>query len=271
MKWFRLTILMAAMLAGWLGFARPVVAQGPETPGTEEASYRLFLPLAGEGMTAEGMRRCATIAGATFASLSVLPPPTDRSAARHADLNLNLRGYTDAKAPLGYVELGGPTDPAAPDLRTLFADQRLPGIAAVHRVYDWDWNCNCRAGPINYPAVTMATLMTTPSETLRAPDSGYGIGNGYEMLVLYAEPTRLTLKYTREDNVVRGYTLHLENVCVEARLVGLYRALNAQGRKLLPALKAGQPLARASGQALRVAIRDTGSFMDPRSRKDWWR
>ena len=55
-------------------------------------------------------------------------------------------------------------------------------------------------------------------------DAGYDVGGGYRALVLYAEPTRLTLKYTREDDVVSGYTIHLENICVDANLLALYRS-----------------------------------------------
>jgi hypothetical protein len=39
----------------------------------------------------------------------------------------------------------------------------------------------------------------------------------------------------------------------------------------LPALFADQGIGRAITTELGVAIRDTGSFMDPRSREDWWR
>jgi hypothetical protein len=35
-------------------------------------------------------------------------------------------------------------------------------------------------------------------------------------------------------------------------------------------LKSRQPLGRALGTEVRAAVRDTGSLMDPRSRKDWW-
>jgi hypothetical protein len=91
------------------------------------------------------------------------------------------------------------------------------------------------------------------------------------VLVLYANPQRITLKYTREDNVVHGYTLHLEGICVEPRLLALYTTWNNSGRAYLPALTAGQALGRAQGSEVRVAIRDSGTFLDPRSRKDWWR
>jgi len=39
----------------------------------------------------------------------------------------------------------------------------------------------------------------------------------------------------------------------------------------LPALRNNQALGQALGFEIKVAIRDAGSFMDPRSQKDWWR
>ena len=70
---------------------------------------------------------------------------------------------------------------------------------------------------------------------------------------------------------MRGYTIHIEGVCVEPRLLALYRLWNEAGRGELPALRGGQPFGRARGDEIGVAIRDAGTFMDPRSRRDWWR
>jgi hypothetical protein len=103
------------------------------------------------------------------------------------------------------------------------------------------------------------------------PESGYSIGQGYEVLVLYADQERITLKYTSEDNVVSGYTLHVEKICVESNLLTLYEQMNAAGRAHLPALRAGQAFGRARGDEIGISIRDAGRFMDPRVRKDWWR
>jgi hypothetical protein len=103
-----------------------------------------------------------------------------------------------------------------------------------------------------------------------APPSGYEIGDGYEVLVLYASPGGITLKYTREDNVLYGYTLHLDGLCVDPRLLDLYRDCDRQGRGRLPAVRAGQPVGCVAASEVRFAIRDSGAFMDPRSRKDWW-
>ena len=112
-----------------------------------------------------------------------------------------------------------------------------------------------------------------PGEPIHVPDSGYSIGTlsgSYEVLVLYASEHRITLKYTRDDNVIYGYTIHVEGVCVAPELLTLYETWDAAGRTRLPALRAGQAFGRARSSEIEVAIRDTGDFLDPRSRKDWW-
>ena len=67
-----------------------------------------------------------------------------------------------------------------------------------------------------------------------------------------------------------GYTIHLVGICPEPSLKALYESCDAAGRGSLPALHGDEPLGRSRGSSFLVAIRDTGSFMDPRSQKDWW-
>ena len=117
---------------------------------------------------------------------------------------------------------------------------------------------------------------TTPGEAIYAAERGPQIySGGFVAMVLYAEEQRITLGYTRKDTVSTGYVVHLENVCVDPNLVALYKAqMDAAGWHAtghLPALRNNQPLGTALGQELRVAIRDAGTFMDPRSGKDWWK
>ncbi len=256
---YRSVTRFALLLAlAWVIISPSVALAESPTP------FRQFLPF-----TIMSSAGC-TPTGASYETLSVNPPPTDRPAADHPDLNLSLRGYTPSSAPADYLWINGPTDPHAPLLSTLFAPARRPGIEKAWRIYDWDWAQNQRSAPIQDPPVTLISLDVRPGEELHLPDSGYDIGQGFEALVLYAETHRITLKYTREDNVVWGYTLHLENVCVDPNLLALYRAMDQAGRQQLPALRPGQPFARAEETPLGLAIRDTGRFMDPRSIKDWW-
>ena len=236
-----------------------------EVGATELITWSVYLPY-----VMGDILECQPIPGEEYGTLDVTGPPTDRPAEQHADLNLALRGYELTNAFLGLVDYTGAGDLRAPQLRGLFANGRTPAFSTVYRVYDWDWGCNCRGPLLTQWDVTLAGMAVDPGEPIHVPSSGYEIGGGYEVLVLYASEERITLKYTPHDNVVEGYTLHVENVCVEPSLLALYRAQNAAGRVELPALEAGQAFGRARYGEIRVAIRDWGAFLDPRSRKDWW-
>jgi hypothetical protein len=202
------------------------------------------------------------------------PRPDNRPPALHPDLNLALRGYTETVAALVLVDYNGDTDPDAPQLAGLFEPPRLPEIVDAHQVYDWDWSCEpdgCRGQPLAEWAATLISVETAPGEPLFAPPRNPEIyGGGYKAMVLYAEATRLTLVYTRDDTAAGGYVVHLEGVQVDAGLLALYESLDAAGRIMLPALRNGEQLGYGTGGAMKIAIRDTGRFMDPRSRKDWW-
>lgn len=226
-------------------------------------NHELFLPLVRK-------EACQPIPGASYTALPPLPPPTDRPAEEHADLNLALRGYDPTSAFLGLVGYSGGADPDAPQLPGLFADNRTPAFSAAYQVHQWDWVCTCRGPVITDWPVTLIGMAVTPGETVHVPSSGYEVAPGYEVFVLYASSERITLKYTAEDNVVYGYTLNVESVCVDPNLLALYEATNAAGRSQLPVLSAGQAFGTARGSEIGVAIRDSGAFMDPRSRKDWW-
>lgn len=279
MKFLRIVVYLAILVTAAIGLVPPLAAekQAPQT-----LSYQIFLPL----LTGSW---CENIAGETYATLTPISAPTDRPAAQHADLNLALRGYKATTGTLGLVDYGGPTDTQAPKLFSLFTDNRVPDFASVSQVYAWNWDTNSRGSPITNPPVTLAGMRVAPGEILRVPKSEYNIGsrvlrpargffidspnddpNLYEVMVLYATEQRLTLKYTREDDVVKGYTLHVENVCVAPDLLNLYREWNDKGRGELPALKQRQAFGRALSDEIGVVIRDNGSFMDPRSKKDWW-
>jgi LysM repeat protein len=214
---------------------------------------------------------CAPIAGENYGQLPIVGSPADRPAAQHGDINLALRGYEPTGGQLSLIDMGGATDNRAPQLAGLFEDERTPTFSGVYRVNNWDWGRNARGGPITEFDVTLVGMEVQPGETIHVPGAGYDIGQGYQVLVMYATTERLTLKYTGEDTVATGYALHVDGICAEPSLLKLYEKLNAAGRRQLPALRAGQAFGRAIGTEIQVAIRDTGRFMDPRVRKDWWR
>lgn len=253
-------------------------AQVAPPPSVAEASPTPEAPAATPG--------CPLASSAQFDLIPIEGQPVrDYPDAVHGDLNLALRGYIPAAAPLELVTYNGSTDDSAPRLHGLFEPNRPAQLIAVYRVNDWQWDpAQCGGHPRGCPAppadtywpVTMIGLAAAPGEAVYIPERGPQIyPGGFIAMVLYAEETRLTLGYTRRDGVNSGYTVHLENVCVDPNLVALYRAqMDAEGWHAtgqLPALRNNQPLGVALDPGLGVAIRDSGAFMDPRSQKDWWR
>jgi hypothetical protein len=212
-------------------------------------------------------------------------PRTDHPDYLHADLNLTLRGYRLISETRQLQRYNGNTDPDAPQLHGLYEPNRLPIIRSVYQINEWIWDVRqcggnqrgCRGVPIDsFWPVTLAGLSTVPGEPVQVPERGARIySGGFVALVLYAEEKQLTLGYTRRDSVAAGYTVHLENLCVDPNLLALYRSQkNSEGWRasgFLPAVRNNQVLGLAAGREIRVAVRDIGSFMDPRSQKDWWK
>ena len=262
-------VLSAAFVLGTGAVLAPVlpVRAAPSGPSSPALTRFIYLPVV---QNTSANVTCLPITSESYGTLSVNPPPTDRPAELHADLNLGVRGYAQTGGTLGLVDYGGPADGAARQFPALFADWRTPRFTNNYAVYNWSWTCNCQTSLLTSPPVTLAGVQTTSGETIAVPNSGYNIGDGRQVLVLYAAPTRITLKYTRDDNVIRGYTVHVEGVCVEPRLLLLYQQWNLVGRGQLPALNGAQPFGRALTSEIKVGIQDSGAWMDPRSRKDWW-
>lgn len=186
-------------------------------------------------------------------------------------VNLAVRGFAMTTVPLNLVDYTGPFDEGAPQLFRIFSGERTPTMVTAYQVYDWDASCNCRGALQSDPLVTLVGFLTNPGEILRLPKSSYYIANDFQAVVIYADPDRITLNFTRDANPIRGYTLYLEGIAVDSSLLGLYQSLNAAGRANLPAVQPGQGLGRGRGTVVNIAIRDAGGFLDPRSRKDWWR
>lgn len=253
----------------WIG--QVLVIPSAAGPAVQPASVQPAAPAPAPEPPAPKVDPCAPIAGENYGTLPIVGPPTDRPAAQHGDINLALRGFDATDSTLGLIDMAGPTDDRAPQLAGLFSDNRTPEISGVYRANHWDWGSNSRGGPVTDFDVSVAGFKVEPGETIHVPEAGYEIGQGYAVLVLYADKERITLKYTGEDSVVSGYAVHIDGVCTEPNLLALYEQMNGSGRGQLPALRAKQALGRANGSEIQAAIRDTGRFMDPRVRKDWWR
>lgn len=227
---------------------------------TGEKDVFVFLPL----VLSNYNPGCEPIPGASYAALSVVNPHNP-DAENDPGYNLGLLGYEVTEAYRGLVDYAGGEDPNAPQFPYLFGDQRTPNFPQVYRLHHGSGE------PVTDWPVTMLGMEVALTETLHVPESGYRIDpQGYQVMVIYASEARIAINYTRGDNLL-GYTIYIENVCVEPSLLALYRQLDAAGRTHLPALRGSEPFGRATSAEIRLVIRDTGSAMDPRSRKDWWR
>lgn len=260
-------LLLLAM--AWLGSPIPIWAGEPLPP--PESDRFIFLPIV---QRPQPLFTCPQSSIATFGQLSVINPSTVKPPVDNPDLNLALRGYRATDAPLTLVNYNGGTDVNAPQMVGIFAEQRTPDLVGAYQIYDWNLECGedgCRGDPLTRYPVTLLGLGATPGEAISIPSRRPEIdAGGQKVLVLYAAPTRITFVYLREDTIAVGYTVHMEEICVDPNLVTLYETLHQAGRTTLPALSNGEALGVAFSPEVKIAIRDWGSFLDPRSRKDWW-
>lgn len=217
---------------------------------------------------------CPTTSGRAYELIPVAGGGAEHPDYAHADLNLALRGFEPTNAALALIEMNGPTDSDPPQLAGLFTDGRMPTFVATYRVRDWNWSCGergCQSTPLDNREVTLLGMSVQPGETISIPARNAQIyGGGFKVLVLYADKNGVTLGYTREDSVANGYTVHIENICVDPNLLAIYRTANDRGRGSLPGIRTGEVIGAASGTEVAVATRDRGAFLDPRTRKNWW-
>ncbi|MFO7662148.1 MAG: hypothetical protein R6X18_06090 [Chloroflexota bacterium] len=257
------TSLGVMTLIAGLGLALITVSFGR---AESDISNRLFVPMVSGGQVATNT---CNIPNTRYESLSVSGPPITVDPDTDPNLNLGYRGYEPVNASLTFVSYGPATDRSAPQFPAMFVDNRVPAFVKTYHRYRWDVGCNCPVDTYSPWPATVLGLRTRPAEVIAAPNSGYDIGGGNEFLVLYAGETGITLHIGRDDDLT-GYTIHIDDVCVEPDLLALYRRLHSAGRGELPVLRGGQPFGRAVGDEIKIAVRDYGHFLDPRSRNDWW-
>jgi hypothetical protein len=269
-----LASLLLVGMSRWTPLHAQDAAPTPTVPSTVVLPpVQMHIPLAfGESLQVSECPLTSTYRYETAPILGNARDPDDLPIL-DPDLNLLVRGYKRTTATLELIAINGPTDDDAPQLAHLFEPPRVPAFLDAHQVYAWDWNC-CPGGilgaPIDDPEVTLIEMEATPGELLYAPHRNARIHHDFIAMVLYAEPFRLTFTYTRDDSPAQGYVVHVEDVCVDPALLELYRTMHRAGRHALPALRHSDPIGTAFGPSMMVAVRDTGSFMDPRSAKDWW-
>lgn len=187
-----------------------------------------------------------------------------RPAAEHGDLNLKLREPQPIQGELGLVDIkDAGIDSNAPKLAGIFE----PKFVNLYAIHDWDWNCNCPGPLIEDPHVVLVGIATTPGQPVFIPTKEQDIYEGkYYAVLLYADEDSMTFVYEREGTVATGYSVHYLGLHTDPNLLALYR--ESKGN-MLPGLTLDTPVGVA-GDELIVAIRDRGTFLDARSRKDWW-
>jgi len=209
-----------------------------------------------------------------------------QSAATDPDINITLRGNSkvnppypnpdtnignqaDLNADKVLIDIGGETDPKAPQLGTITGNAiSNPSIKELYQIKDYNGAAIIPPDYSNNWGVTLMTWLNA-GQAIKVPQSGYDIGEGYQAVILYAAKDQITISYTNGgDGIVRGYTIHVINFPkIDPNLVSMYEQYISQGKVI--ELPCGYTLGTSNGSEL-VSIRDTGSFMDPRSKKDWW-
>ncbi len=253
--------------AGLMASLLIIVLAGLARAEDDAQNKRLFLPAV---VGAKPAAPDCNVPNTSFSALSINGDPLTVDPDHDENLNLGYRGYEETNASTHLVTHDGPPgDRNAPQFPGLFRDRRTPAFTQGYQRYRWDEECDCPQDTYSPWDVTVLGMGVAPGETIHTPDSGYDIGGGYEYMVMYAGETDITLHIGREDEF-HGYVVHLDGVCTDPDLLSLYRQLHAAGRAELPALRGHQPFGRAVGNEIQIAIRDTGNFLDPRSRTDWW-
>jgi hypothetical protein len=184
----------------------------------------------------------------------------------HGDLNLKLREPQPSNVEPALVDIttSNTEDPNSFKFSSVFE----PNIVATYAVHDWDWGCNCKGDLLPEDKSVLVGLKTTPGEPIFIPKKGQDIYQGkYYAVVLYASEDSLTFVYTRAGTVAKGYTIHYEGLHTDPNLLALFRESK---QNELPGLTLDTPVGVAASDELVVAVRDNGTFMDARSRKDWW-
>ena len=205
-----------------------------------------------------------TTSSNTYELISIEGERESRPAEKHGDLNLKLREPQPIDVELSLIDIpNAGSDPNAPKLAGVLE----PNIVNAYTIHNWDWGCDCKGELLREEQLVLVGIKTTPGEPVFIPTKGQDIyGGKYYATVLYASEDSFTFVYARRGNVVKGYTVHYLGLYTDPNLLALFR--ESQGNEL-PGLTLDTPVGTATDELI-VAIRDNGTFLDARSRKDWW-
>lgn len=192
------------------------------------------------------------------------------------DVNLYLRGFepnNEAKELIDRTHNYGLDYIDPPQISTVFKDKQ-PQIANTYHIFEWDFNKKKSLAPLiatpNFK-VHMLGLKAVPGDKIYAPYTGRSIGSGKAYLVLFADSNNILLTNSRANALNSGYLVYFLDICVYPSLVNLYNSADSSGRTSLPALAVGEEFAVSRTNEVKIVVRDSMSFMDIRSRQDWWR
>lgn len=199
-------------------------------------------------------------------------PPHDYSSCNYTEVNpdyLIILELIEQYSPtdLQLQDFYHPVDGLAPQLTGLIKNSPYPAISNIYWLSGHQRPAFADL-PSNYVPVTGFTI--SPGQQVMVPPSGYDISGGYTAMIVHLDDNSIVLKYTSSDNIVDGYTIYLEGINPSPELKGLYNQAIATGRSHLVAVDAFQALGTAYGEEIIVAIRDKGTFWDPRWKQDWW-
>lgn len=202
-------------------------------------------------------------------TMKILGPACGPQANIHPDINIKLRGFQRTDGVMNVIDLGSlstDVDPKHPNIDTLFDNPLEHAIVGLYNVGVWEG----KNTGIYTDWVHLVGFSVFPTDNIRVPTSGYDLGCGFEVMVLFADENSITIKYTLDDNMVSGYGIHILGIKVREDIVAKYKAADLAGRKELPVLRAGEILGHPAEAAIWVSVRDTGAFLDPRSCQDFW-
>jgi hypothetical protein len=265
-----------------LGACILVAVIGTHTAQAQTGGNRtLFLPLVAQRSASASASGCTTQSSNTFGTIAIAGGFYKNNALtdENADFRLSVIGYAQVNAPLELVNYNGDTDANAPKLSSVLRPERVPEFAQAYKRNDWKWNeqaappYGTRGGINSDWPVSVIDFASTPGEAVYIPRRAPEIGGGFNAMVLFAAETELSIVYYRQDSVVDGYLIHMLNFCVDPNLVSTYQAQLLEGKRAsgsLPGVKNSQQVGTARTNAITIAVRDRGGYLDPRSRKDWW-